>query len=600
MTTKSGDRRRYETLCNVLDALRMEAPSSDVIYHPPKSNADALIQARSRALLHLYLKARFGLLRYEEREKLVTDGSGDGGIDAYFIDRRTKRIHYLQSKFRATAGNFVATNMTATDILKMDVGRILKGEKRDVNGAAYNQKIVNGLQRAIKSISDIASYSQNVVLLGNTKNFSVSQLKKLIEGYPVEQFPHERAYRELLFPVVSGTYYSEPDLIIEINLTNVKGSDSHLDYSVRAGSVKASVKLLFVPTREIGRIMNTYKNSILKFNPRSFLELTGNSVNKEIELSLRNSESNDFALFNNGITIIADQTQISSNTARQDTAQVVLRNPQLVNGAQTAYTLSRIYEECIEESNFKVFRGKEVLLRIITFVGAEKQKNVTDRLKLIGSISRASNSQTKIEESDRRSNDPVQLKLQEEFFSKHGLYYERKRGEFSDGIHQGYLSKSLIVNREKLVRVSLACDYKANQARSSVAKFFKESELPTVMKVKDVSQYAYGYEVLALIEHKKKEKPLVKGDRYHTQQFGEALRYGHLAVVAVCANLGPANDKDEEQVLKTVLQQWQAFETWASNLTTNASYRTGAGFDFVNYYKGSTVNADLQKYAFTV
>jgi len=109
-----------------------------------------------------------------------------------------------------------------------------------------------------------------------------------------------------------------------------------------------------------------------------------------------------------------------------------------------------------------------VLLKIITFVGADKSRDGSDRLKLIGAISKASNSQTRVEESDRRSNDPIQIKLQEEFFAKHGLYYERKRGEFSDGVHHGYLSRDLVVNREKLVRVSLACDYKVNQARSAL------------------------------------------------------------------------------------------------------------------------------------
>jgi hypothetical protein len=149
--------------------------------------------------------------------------------------------------------------------------------------------------------------------------------------------------------------------------------------------------------------MHTYKNSILKFNPRSFLELKNNPVNKEIEASIRNMDSNQFALFNNGITIIADGTSISSDTAKQGTAQVVLRNPQLVNGAQTTYTLGRIYEECTARTDYRVFKGKEVLLKVITFLGAHKQAGEDARIGLVGDISKASNSQTKVEESDRRS-----------------------------------------------------------------------------------------------------------------------------------------------------------------------------------------------------
>jgi hypothetical protein len=599
MSASAGNSRLYDILCRVLDALRAEAPSTAPIYNPPAGNADAIIQARSRALLHLFLKARFGLVRFEDREAFVTDGTADGGIDAYYIDQRNKRIYVLQSKFRATPANFVSTNMTALDLLKMDVSRILKGEKRDEKGTPYNDRIVKELQKAIQRLTDAGSYTTQVVLLGNTRTFSPFQLKKLIEGYAVDQFPHDRAYRDLLFPVINGTYFTDPRLTIEINLANLKG-DTHLDYDVKVASLKPNVKLLFVPTREIGRIMHTYKNSILKFNPRSFLELKNNPVNKEIEASIRNVDSNEFALFNNGITIIADGTTISSDTAKQGTAQVVLRNPQLVNGAQTAYTLGRIYEQCSLTNNFKVFKGKEVLLKVITFVSPFKAADEHARLTLIGEISKASNSQTKVDESDRRSNDPIQVRLQKELFENYGLYYERKRGEFSDGIHYGYLPPTLVVNREKLVRVSLACGYSVNQARSSISKFFAEGAIASVLKVTDAGKYAYGYGVLELLDRRRKAKPNAKGDRYHTKDFGQALRYGQYAVVAVCANRGMAGGKKETDAVAAVLSQWIKFEDWAEKLPTNSAYKPGTSFDYVNYYKGSTINADLQNYTFTI
>ena len=235
-------------------------------------------------------------------------------------------------------------------------------------------------------------------------------MKKLVDGFQVDQFPHDRIYTDLLFPVVNGTYFSEPDLTIEINLANA--GQTHLDYDVKAQDQKTNIKLLFVPTREIGRIMHTYKNSVLKYNPRSFLELSGNPVNQDIEASVRGNQSNEFSLFNNGVTIISDQTAVNSNTAKADKAQIILRNPQLVNGGQTAFTLGRIYEGCEISKDFSIFKNKEVLLRVITFVGKPTPANHASRLKLLGDISKASNSQTKVDESDRRSNDPIQIKLQ--------------------------------------------------------------------------------------------------------------------------------------------------------------------------------------------
>ena len=141
----------------MLDALRAEAPATDVNYNPAAGNQGALINARSRALLHLFLKARFGLVRFADRENLVTDGTADGGIDVFYIDQTNKRIFLLQSKFRATAGNFIATNMSAQDLLKMDVSRILQGKKKDEKGVPYNDKIVKGLQKAVQKLADVGN-----------------------------------------------------------------------------------------------------------------------------------------------------------------------------------------------------------------------------------------------------------------------------------------------------------------------------------------------------------------------------------------------------------------------------------------------------------
>jgi hypothetical protein len=182
VSTRVGNSRLYDTLCKVLDSLRAEAPPSDARYNPPPGNSEGTIQARSRALLHLFLKARFGLVHFGEREAFVTDGPHDGGIDAYYIDKKNKTIYVLQSKFRASPGNFVATNMSADDLLKMDVARIMQDKKRDEKGALYNERIIKGMQSAIQKLTDAGSYTTQVALLGNTKNFSIGTSRNSFLG----------------------------------------------------------------------------------------------------------------------------------------------------------------------------------------------------------------------------------------------------------------------------------------------------------------------------------------------------------------------------------------------------------------------------------
>jgi AIPR protein len=598
MSYTTGTNRLFSTLIKVIDKLRGEAPSSLSIYNPPPGNQEAVTQARSRGLLHLYLKARFGIADFDKREQHITDGPDDGGVDAFFIESTTKTIFAIQSKFRATAANFASVNLTPSDLLKIDISRMLAGETRSEQGHSYNEKIRKKFLGEIKKVPDIGRYKTVVVLLGNTTKFTTSQLRKLIDGFPVEEYPYDRCYRELLFPVINGTYFTDPELRIEIKLTNLN-RDTHLDYDVKANSSRVNIKLLFAPTQEIGRIMSTYRNTVLRYNPRSYLELGKNPVNQAIYDSVVRNSGNEFALFNNGVTVLSDLTDISSTTAKRGTAQVILTNPQIVNGGQTAYTLGRIYEECAEAGDFTKFKGKEVLLRIVTFSSEAKNAATgTTKLELIGKVSLASNSQTKIEESDRRSNDKIQIDLQNEFFSKYGRYYVRKKGEFTDGLRDEYISSEELVDRDRLLRVALACKYRVNQARASTNKFYSESALSETLQVSEIETYAFAYETLAHIESLKKTKPRPKNDKYLTSQYGQALRYGQYAVVAVCANRRKKDEKTDD-VVNRILQQWIAFETSAAAKKHNEDYkRSGIGFDFVNYYKGSTVNADLETFAF--
>src|SRR6185437_229405 len=97
---------RYELLINVLDRLRAEAPATFKTFHPDPKNIEAIGHARSLAYVHLLLKVYFGLLTFAERDEWITEGTEDGGVDAYFIDLDRRILYFVQSKFRQTEANF--------------------------------------------------------------------------------------------------------------------------------------------------------------------------------------------------------------------------------------------------------------------------------------------------------------------------------------------------------------------------------------------------------------------------------------------------------------------------------------------------------------
>jgi hypothetical protein len=163
----------------------------------------------------------------------------------------------------------------------MDIARITSGETSNVAGKPYNGKI-QGAIRDIAQITDISRYKYIVVLIANAPLLPPDIMRKVSDGFPLEVFDSERCYQELVFPVVTGTYFNREDLNILLDLSN-KNAGTKISYEVTTSFSPCEIKVLFVPTLEIAKTMFRYRNSILKHNPRSYLELQGARVNAKSE-----------------------------------------------------------------------------------------------------------------------------------------------------------------------------------------------------------------------------------------------------------------------------------------------------------------------------
>jgi hypothetical protein len=594
---------KYENLITIIDKICLEAPPTYKRYHPEPNDSENLEHARARAFIHLFLKVKFGLIAFLERETLVTDDTNDGGIDGYYIDKENKKLYFIQSKFRATERNFETKEITFAEILSMDVERISKGETCYENGIKYNDKIQN-LIKELQEISDIPKYDFKIILLANIKDTLQSKINKIIGGFHPDIYNYERSYNELVFPLISGTYYNISELKITINLDSTN-SGHRIDYNVKTESDECNVNAFFVPTLEIAKIVSKYKNSILKYNPRSYLDLVTGSVNAAIASSIREKSTNEFALFNNGITMLSNNTKHSDKVGKKNQAEVIVTNPQIINGGQTAYTLSRIYDECIgKETTLDVFNNKEVLLKIITFSDDNEQTTeaTKKRISLIEKISRATNQQSPVTEADRRANDEVQIKLQEVIFREFGLYYERKRGEFGDGLRDGYISKDEIVDRELFLRVCLAVQNKPHESQQGQHILFAPSKFKSILVNVDDSYRKYMFAYYTYIQI-----PQAK-----TNNIGYASSWGKFAVTKIVSEKYSPQIKTEEfksfiaNEIELVLGKWMEFQSFVVNKWCNIKYfrkvfdkTTGNPIIEANwgaYFKSTTLVTDIRKF----
>ncbi|WP_207459001.1 AIPR family protein [Azospirillum sp. SYSU D00513] len=305
--------------------------------------------------------------------------------------------------------------------------------------------------------------------------------------------------------------------------------------------------------------MDKFKNSILKQNPRSYLEFAGQKVNGAIRSTILSTKTNEFALLNNGITLISDETRINEKIGEKNRAKLHVKNPQIINGGQTAYTLSKLYREIGEANAADVFRDKEVLLKIITLSDeAQEKTGAAERLELIEQISTATNQQTAVTNADRMSGERYHIELQMALFKKYGILYERKRGEFGDGISDGYITANQVIERNIALRIYLAAngDIESSMKKQVFAKFTSTEDI--VFNSVSLDRFYFAYRCF--------KKMTKKND-----QDKRRLRYQMGRIYAITESLheeGYAEISHEflNDVILAFEQEWNLFLEHRSNI----------------------------------
>jgi len=189
-----------------------------------------------------------------------------------------------------------------------------------------------------------------------------------------------------------------------------------------------------------------------------------NRVNKKISATIRDPiEKHHFWHYNNGITIIVNELSINEKSKT-----ITLKNPGIVNGAQTIQTL-------INNSG-NIDNNIDILARVITInsstEGKQKRKDIAS----------ATNSQSPVNPFDLHSNDTVQREIQENFNSLNpSWHYQRKRGEWNSLTRSRRSRYSSGTVKRRVEMVSIAQFYRAYQGYPVEAidereKLFEDSE----------------------------------------------------------------------------------------------------------------------------
>lgn len=465
----------------------------------------------------------------------------------------------------------------------MELDRIVRGEAGSISGNQYSGKI-HAFQQKIRNITDIARWNYILIYLGNVPSAITKENLLSISGgvcQDAEVLHGSDLYNHVLIPYLKRDFYNKEDFSFEIYI-NQERTANRIRYSVDlADGESAEVQLCFVPTVEIARMMSQYRNSILQYNPRCYVGIRNTGVNADIKDSVSNTDHNEFSLLNNGITIICNEINYNDNTAQRGRASITVSNPQIVNGGQTAFTLAHLYENNTDRS---IFDNKEVLTKFIIIIG--------NRDDMIEKISDATNNQNPIRPRDKASNDPEMIRLQTALFDQFGVLLERKQGEFYDSIKENLIDKKSVLDSVVLMRLLLV--YRGSIARARSASegiLFKDYSFDGI-EVGEIHKLIQIYNKVSNLEQQGERDG---NRRYQVDIWGNGLKYGQLAITYAIYQLSISNPDDIDDCLGQVQSRWSDFETTIANHEHNQNYFSD-GFDYANYYKGSTIDRDLSEY----
>ena len=596
---------KYKMLVNALDSICAKAPEKFSSYKIDGKSNDEINNIRARAYIHLFLLVKFGVQSFAERhDSYITDGTNDGGIDAYYIDSTAKKIYLIQSKFRMNQANYETTEIEPSELVKMEIKNITSGKTTGFDGNQYNGKILS-FQRKLSELSNLALYKYEIIVLANLYRKDTKRLaERLFDGIEYVVYDYEKAYDELLFPFSSSTFFQNDTIVVDKNVQGV--TDCYKETFESTSYGKCGVSLFFAPLRFIAELVDEYKNSILLYNPRNYLSFCKNPVNKSIANTLE-KDNEDFALLNNGITIICSDFRCSTQNGLDGSTNLFFEDPQIINGGQTGFTLSRMMH-----SNAQSLENKKVLVKVIaTYKRAkeeraskeEKEDLVIGYGKFVNSISDATNMQTRIEESDRRSNLESQQMLQKRVFKYYGLLYERKRGEFEEATSNKVFSEDQIIKRDVLIRCLVALDGNSVKAMNEAkAKLFSEESFKKVInKNTTASDVVFSYGLYNLICKYEKDYKMSMDPNW-----GNGLKYGKYALISVAgelcrgrlsenSSLGDINNLTEKMLVE-LLQKWGQFEEFAAALDENKAFHLDGTAAFYKYYKNQKSQEDIKRY----
>lgn len=336
-------------------------------------------------------------------------GPNDQGIDAVYIDEDNWKVYILQAKYSENASK----NYGVDPWRELFTGyATLLNDRHSAKLGAEFATIAAQVRSAVSAGAQVVL---EVVLFGNATN----ALQQSVNAFSSDSQRSSDSSLQLS----SGFLYTVDNLEQldqdKVNFHDLRGVTVDFDLAEPIIKVKAPVfdglseyYLAILDAHRLGEVAARYKAQLVDWNVR--YRLSNSSINKAIASTILSAENrNKFVLLNNGITMVCKRIEPGKETVR-------MLNPQIVNGAQTALTLS---------ANLSSFEAGEA--QVLARIAVVKDDDSGDQIAR--EIAESTNRQNPVTAADLKSQDALQRRIEYQLsiLSPEPWYYERRKNSYS-------------------------------------------------------------------------------------------------------------------------------------------------------------------------
>lgn len=366
-----------------------------------------------------------GLSLDEAVEACATSGSGsgDGGVDSVVIDDSDGVVYVLQCKYSADGSK--QYDVEPLGELATGLSRLLSPIYSEAIGGEFASK-AKSVRAALAGDADLVL---QVVVFGSASPALSSGVAAWPDGQtaPVadcELWDITRLDRE----------WTDQVTVRDLKNTKVAFQTVGGQLSVPGVAVEGltSYGVVVLDGRALGEAAREFGARLVDMNVRYHLDRT--KINDSIARTAVNPDLQaQFLVLNNGLTVVCEGV-----VSHQD-GLLVLDNPQIVNGAQTALTIANNIE--------KIPSGAiQVLARVV-----EVDKTLEVGVDLARSISEATNRQNPVSSADLKAHDPLQVRIERDLQAlSPPWFYERRRNSYAALSDAKQKSFAGVITKEEL------------------------------------------------------------------------------------------------------------------------------------------------------